>query len=178
MIFGRHSRRARDFPLSRLQSRLRCPQCRSRRVVVMFEPPRQERHPSAAELASNVVRCSIRNMERTGCTRVPFANVSWTGSQPGEVASSDFTAMSFVLRTRTSGSPEHQASQNTRTTSRVRDHNLVRTEPPAFDAPAFPGGSIQLRHDECPVWIDTRRSYARRHIRYIPYSQFSFLHES
>jgi DNA-directed RNA polymerase subunit RPC12/RpoP len=31
--------RGRDFPLSWLQVRLRCPKCGSRRVVVMFEPP-------------------------------------------------------------------------------------------------------------------------------------------
>jgi hypothetical protein len=33
------STRGRDFPLSRLESRLRCPRCGSRRVVVMYEPP-------------------------------------------------------------------------------------------------------------------------------------------
>jgi hypothetical protein len=32
--------RGRDFPLSRLESRLRCPRCGSRRLVVMYEPPR------------------------------------------------------------------------------------------------------------------------------------------
>jgi hypothetical protein len=31
--------RGRDFPLSRLESRLRCPQCGSRNVVVLFQPP-------------------------------------------------------------------------------------------------------------------------------------------
>ena len=31
--------RGRDFPLSRLESRLRCPRCGNRRIVVMFEPP-------------------------------------------------------------------------------------------------------------------------------------------
>jgi DNA-directed RNA polymerase subunit RPC12/RpoP len=31
--------RGRDFPLSWLQERLRCPRCGSRRVAVMFEPP-------------------------------------------------------------------------------------------------------------------------------------------
>jgi DNA-directed RNA polymerase subunit RPC12/RpoP len=31
--------RGRDFPLSRLESRLRCPRCGSRRVVAMYEPP-------------------------------------------------------------------------------------------------------------------------------------------
>jgi len=31
--------RGRDFPLSRLESRLKCPRCGSRKIVVMFEPP-------------------------------------------------------------------------------------------------------------------------------------------
>jgi hypothetical protein len=31
--------RGRNFPLGMLESRLRCPRCGSRRVVVMFEPP-------------------------------------------------------------------------------------------------------------------------------------------
>jgi DNA-directed RNA polymerase subunit RPC12/RpoP len=31
--------RGRDFQLSRLESRLRCPQCGSRIVVVLFQPP-------------------------------------------------------------------------------------------------------------------------------------------
>ena len=31
--------RGRDFPLSRLDSRLKCPRCGSRKIVVMFEPP-------------------------------------------------------------------------------------------------------------------------------------------
>jgi DNA-directed RNA polymerase subunit RPC12/RpoP len=31
--------RGRDFPLSWLQERLRCPRCGSRRMVVMYEPP-------------------------------------------------------------------------------------------------------------------------------------------
>jgi hypothetical protein len=31
--------RGRNFPLSRLQSRLMCPACGSRRVTVVFEPP-------------------------------------------------------------------------------------------------------------------------------------------
>ena len=31
--------RGRDFPLSRLESRLRCPRCGSRNVVVLFQPP-------------------------------------------------------------------------------------------------------------------------------------------
>ena len=32
--------RGRAFPLSRLESRLRCPRCGSRNVVVLFQPPR------------------------------------------------------------------------------------------------------------------------------------------
>jgi hypothetical protein len=31
--------RGRAFPLSRLESRLRCPQCGSRDVVVLYQPP-------------------------------------------------------------------------------------------------------------------------------------------
>jgi DNA-directed RNA polymerase subunit RPC12/RpoP len=31
--------RGRDFPLSGLDTRLRCPRCGSRRVAVMFSPP-------------------------------------------------------------------------------------------------------------------------------------------
>src|SRR4051812_7200634 len=31
--------RGRAFPLGRLESRLRCPRCGSRRVVVLFQPP-------------------------------------------------------------------------------------------------------------------------------------------
>jgi len=32
--------RGREFPLSRLESRLRCPRCGSRNVVVLYQPPR------------------------------------------------------------------------------------------------------------------------------------------
>jgi hypothetical protein len=32
--------RGRAFPLSRLESRLRCPRCASRSVVVLYQPPR------------------------------------------------------------------------------------------------------------------------------------------
>jgi hypothetical protein len=32
--------RGRAFPLSRLESRLRCPRCGSRQVVVLYQPPR------------------------------------------------------------------------------------------------------------------------------------------
>jgi hypothetical protein len=31
--------RGRGFPLSRLETRLRCPRCRSRNVVVLYQPP-------------------------------------------------------------------------------------------------------------------------------------------
>ena len=33
--------RGRAFPLSKLDSRLRCPRCGSRTVVVLYQPPRQ-----------------------------------------------------------------------------------------------------------------------------------------
>ncbi len=33
--------RGRAFPLSRLESRLRCPRCGSRYVVVLYQPPRR-----------------------------------------------------------------------------------------------------------------------------------------
>jgi hypothetical protein len=33
------STRGRNFPLSRLESRLMCPACGNRRVTVVFEPP-------------------------------------------------------------------------------------------------------------------------------------------
>jgi hypothetical protein len=31
--------RGRNFPLARLESRMMCPRCGSRRVVLMFQPP-------------------------------------------------------------------------------------------------------------------------------------------
>jgi len=31
--------RGRGFPLSRLETRLRCPRCGSREVVVLYQPP-------------------------------------------------------------------------------------------------------------------------------------------
>jgi hypothetical protein len=31
--------RGRDFPLARLAERLRCPQCGSREIAVMYDPP-------------------------------------------------------------------------------------------------------------------------------------------
>jgi hypothetical protein len=39
--------RGRAFPLSGLESRLRCPRCGNRRMVVMFEPPPPKRAASA-----------------------------------------------------------------------------------------------------------------------------------
>jgi hypothetical protein len=39
--------RGRAFPLSSLESRLKCPQCGSRRIVVMFEPPTARARVSA-----------------------------------------------------------------------------------------------------------------------------------
>jgi len=34
--------RGRDFPIARLDTRMKCPRCGSRRVLVAFEPPRNE----------------------------------------------------------------------------------------------------------------------------------------
>jgi hypothetical protein len=31
--------RGRDFPLARLESRMKCPRCGSRRVMLLFHPP-------------------------------------------------------------------------------------------------------------------------------------------
>lgn len=31
--------RGRDFPLARLESRMKCPRCGSRRVMLLFRPP-------------------------------------------------------------------------------------------------------------------------------------------
>jgi hypothetical protein len=33
--------RGRDFPLSHLESRLKCPRCGSRRVAILFDVPRE-----------------------------------------------------------------------------------------------------------------------------------------
>jgi hypothetical protein len=44
--------RGRAFPLSGLESRLRCPRCGNRRMVVMFEPQR----PSRAAMRPGHVR--------------------------------------------------------------------------------------------------------------------------
>lgn len=39
--------RGADFPLARLESRLKCPRCGSRRVAVMFDIPQNENKMSA-----------------------------------------------------------------------------------------------------------------------------------
>ena len=33
--------RGRDFPLARLEGRMKCPRCGSRQVLIAFQPPRQ-----------------------------------------------------------------------------------------------------------------------------------------
>ena len=40
--------RGRAFPLSRLESRLRCPRCGSRNVVVLYRPPSSSRRRAVA----------------------------------------------------------------------------------------------------------------------------------
>ena len=40
--------RGRAFPLSSLESRLKCPRCGSRRVVVLFEPPANPKRHAAS----------------------------------------------------------------------------------------------------------------------------------
>ncbi len=47
--------RGRAFPLSRLESRLRCPRCGSRYVVVLYQPPRLAAPP-----------CADRDQKRAG----------------------------------------------------------------------------------------------------------------
>ncbi len=49
--------RGRAFPLSSLESRLRCPRCGNRRMVVMFEPP--SRAASARSQQGNVCRVAM-----------------------------------------------------------------------------------------------------------------------
>lgn len=44
--------RGRDFPLSRLESRLKCPRCSSRRVVLLFTPPAPLTIRAAADKSS------------------------------------------------------------------------------------------------------------------------------
>jgi DNA-directed RNA polymerase subunit RPC12/RpoP len=39
--------RGRDFPIARLDSRLKCPRCGSRRVLVAFQPPKNTDAKSA-----------------------------------------------------------------------------------------------------------------------------------
>ncbi len=39
--------RGAAFPLSSLESRLKCPRCGSRRIVIMFEPPPSRQRASA-----------------------------------------------------------------------------------------------------------------------------------
>jgi hypothetical protein len=39
--------RGRDFPISRLDSRLKCPRCGSRFVVIAFQPPTSARRLAA-----------------------------------------------------------------------------------------------------------------------------------
>lgn len=41
--------RGRDFPLSRLESRMKCPSCGSRRVTIMFDVPPNNQVMRAAE---------------------------------------------------------------------------------------------------------------------------------
>ena len=39
--------RGRDFPIARLETRMKCPRCGSRRVLVAFEPPPSEQRQRA-----------------------------------------------------------------------------------------------------------------------------------
>jgi hypothetical protein len=39
--------RGRDFPLARMESRLKCPRCGNRRIALIFEPPAREWRVSA-----------------------------------------------------------------------------------------------------------------------------------
>ena len=43
--------RGRNFPLARLESRLMCPRCGSRRVVLIFQPPAQPQRARAEKSA-------------------------------------------------------------------------------------------------------------------------------
>jgi hypothetical protein len=45
--------RGRDFPLARIAERLRCPRCGSRRVAVIFGPPRNSGVSAAAARSYN-----------------------------------------------------------------------------------------------------------------------------
>jgi hypothetical protein len=50
--------RGRAFPLSRLESRLRCPQCGSRHVGVMYEPPSNKNFAVAQARSRHVHFCA------------------------------------------------------------------------------------------------------------------------
>jgi len=41
--------RGRDFPIARLESRMKCPACGSRKVTIMFDVPPNSQHMQAAE---------------------------------------------------------------------------------------------------------------------------------
>jgi hypothetical protein len=43
--------RGRNFPLARLESRLMCPRCGGRRVVIVFQPPAEPQQMKATKLA-------------------------------------------------------------------------------------------------------------------------------
>lgn len=42
-------KRGREFPITRLDSRMKCPRCGSRKVLVAFEPPPAEARMRAGE---------------------------------------------------------------------------------------------------------------------------------
>jgi len=42
--------RGRNFPLARLESRLMCPRCGNRRVVLMFQPPPESQRAKAKKV--------------------------------------------------------------------------------------------------------------------------------
>jgi hypothetical protein len=44
--------RGRNFPLARLESRLMCPRCGNRRVVIVFTPPAEPRRAKSAKWVS------------------------------------------------------------------------------------------------------------------------------
>jgi len=43
--------RGRNFPLARLESRLVCPRCGCRRVVIVFQPPAEPNRAQASKSA-------------------------------------------------------------------------------------------------------------------------------
>ena len=69
--------RGPNFPLSSLHGRLMCPRCRSRRVVVMFQPPTVIRpenpmHDWVSLDSSMLPRCSVkRTSSRSRANSVP-----------------------------------------------------------------------------------------------------------